>query len=42
MQKIRLWSVSTTIRSPERIRAFLLVLKELELETWNEKNRRVL
>jgi hypothetical protein len=37
MSKIRLWSVSTTIRSPERIRAFLLVLKELELETWNKK-----
>jgi len=40
MTKTRLWSVSTTIRSPERIRAFLLVLKELELETWNEKTQK--
>jgi hypothetical protein len=40
MPKTRLWSVSTTIRSPERIRAFLLVLKELELETWNEKTQK--
>jgi len=40
MSKTRLWSVSTTIRSPERIRAFLLVLKELELETWNEKTQK--
>jgi hypothetical protein len=40
MSTTRLWSVSTTIRSPERIRAFLLVLKELELETWNEKTQK--
>jgi len=40
MSKTRLWSVSTTIRSPERIRAFLLVLKELELETWNGKTQK--
>jgi len=42
MTKTRLWSVSTTIRSPERIRAFLLVLKELEQETWNEKTQKKL
>jgi len=35
MLKLRLWSISTTIRSPERIRSFLQVLKELESETWN-------
>jgi len=27
---MRFWSVSTTIRSPERIRSFLKVLKEID------------
>jgi hypothetical protein len=32
---MRLWSVSTTVRNPERIRSFLKVLKELDGEPWN-------
>jgi hypothetical protein len=32
---MRLWSVSTTVRNPERMRSFLKVLKELEGEVWN-------
>jgi len=32
---MRFWSVSTTIRNPERIRSFLKVLKEIEGEVWN-------
>jgi hypothetical protein len=33
---MRLWSVTTTVRNPERIRNFLKVLKELENEAWND------
>jgi len=40
MSKTRLWSVSTTIRSPERIKPFLLVSKELESETWNKETQK--
>ena len=36
---MRFWSVSTTIRSPERIRSFLKVLKELEGEIWDTKTQ---
>jgi hypothetical protein len=32
---MRLWSITTTVRNPERIRSFLKVLKELEGQTWN-------
>jgi hypothetical protein len=33
---MRFWSISTTIRNPERIRTFLKVLKELEGEVWDK------
>jgi len=33
---IKPWSISTTVRSPERLRAFLQVLKLQEGEAWNE------
>jgi hypothetical protein len=36
---MRFWSVSTTVRNPERIRSFLKVLKELEGEVWNTKTQ---
>lgn len=29
------WSISTTVRNPERLRSFLAVLKKIEGETWN-------
>lgn len=34
------WSISTTVREPDRIREFLKVLAEMEGETWNESNQR--
>lgn len=34
------WSISTTVRNPERIRDFLKVLKELEGEIWDRDNQR--
>jgi hypothetical protein len=37
---MRLWSVTTTIRNPERIRSFLKVFKELEGEVWNDENQK--
>ncbi len=37
---MRFWSVSTTIRNPDRIRNFLKVLKELEGEIWNSDNQK--
>jgi hypothetical protein len=37
---MRLWSVSTTVRNPERIRTFLKVLKELEGEVWNNETQK--
>jgi hypothetical protein len=33
------WSISTTVRNPERLRDFLRVLKELEGEPFNEDNQ---
>jgi hypothetical protein len=35
-ETMKLWSVSTTVRNPERIRSFLKVLKELKGEVWNK------
>lgn len=32
----KLWSISTTVRNPERIQPFLTVLKEMEGETFDE------
>jgi hypothetical protein len=37
---MRLWSVTTTVRNPERIHSFLKVLKELEGEVWNDENQK--
>jgi hypothetical protein len=37
---MRFWSISTTVRSPERIRTFLKVLKELEGKVWNKETQR--
>ena len=33
------WSITTTLRNPERIRNFLIVLKELEGQEWNKENQ---
>ena len=33
------WSITTTLRNPERLRNFLIVLKQLEGENWNSKNQ---
>jgi hypothetical protein len=37
---MRLWSISTTVRTPERVRIFLKVLKELEGEVWNKETQK--
>lgn len=37
---MRFWSVSTTIRNPERIRSFLQVLKLMEGEVWTNNNQK--
>lgn len=34
------WSISTTVRNPERLRSFLIVLKKLEGEKFNEENQK--
>jgi hypothetical protein len=33
------WSISTTVRNPERLRDFLMVLKKMEGEEFDEKNQ---
>ena len=33
------WSISTTVRNPERLRNFLTVLKELEGQNFDENNQ---
>ncbi|EDZ63003.1 putative restriction endonuclease [Sulfurimonas gotlandica GD1] len=33
------WSISTTVRNPERLRNFLITLKEIENEEWNHKTQ---
>ena len=33
------WSISTTVRNPERLRSFLIVLKKLEGEEFNKDNQ---
>lgn len=37
---MRLWSISTTVRNPERIRSFLPVLKSIEGEEWNNETQK--
>ena len=34
------WSISTTLRNPERLRDFLRVLKQLENHEWNAENQK--
>ncbi|OXU14742.1 AlwI family type II restriction endonuclease [Sedimentisphaera salicampi] len=38
--KLKFWSISTTVRNPERIRAFLKVLTQIENLEWNKENQR--
>jgi hypothetical protein len=33
----KVWSISTTVRNPERLRNFLITLKELENKEWNKE-----
>ncbi len=33
------WSITTTLRNPERLRNFLIVLKELENSEWTLENQ---
>ncbi len=35
----KLWSISTTVRNPERLRNFLYVLKELENQNFDQKTQ---
>jgi len=34
------WSISTTVRNPDRLRGFLSILRELEGEPFTEKNQK--
>jgi len=36
---MRFWSISTTVRNPERIRSFLKVLQTMEEEVWTTQNQ---
>jgi hypothetical protein len=35
------WSITTTLRNPERLRDFLIVLKQLENKKWDLENQKV-
>ena len=35
----KLWSISTTLRSPKRLRNFLITLQEIEGEYWTKENQ---
>jgi hypothetical protein len=35
------WSITTTVRNPERLRDFLIVLKELEGEKWDKETQKL-
>ena len=37
MQKV--WSISTAVRNPERIRSFLKILSSLEYKIWNKETQ---
>lgn len=37
---MKLWSISTTVRNPERLKNFLKVLKFLEGEKFNQENQK--
>ena len=34
------WSITTTLRNPERLRNFLIVLQQLEKSKWDLKNQK--
>ena len=34
------WSISTTVRNPERIRSFLSILKKMEGQIWDRPNQK--
>ncbi|MBP7496546.1 MAG: AlwI family type II restriction endonuclease [Bacteroidales bacterium] len=34
------WSISTTVRNPERIRSFLSILKKMEGQIWDKSNQK--
>ncbi len=36
---LKAWSITTTVRNPERLRDFLVALKPLENETWDNSNQ---
>jgi len=36
----KLWSISTTVRNPERLRNFLITLKEIEGKVWNKETQK--
>ena len=36
---LKAWSITTTVRNPERLRDFLVALKPLENKTWNNLNQ---
>jgi hypothetical protein len=36
---MKTWSISTTVRNPERLRNFLKILKEIEGKEFNEENQ---
>ncbi|QOG13227.1 AlwI family type II restriction endonuclease [Arcobacter sp. FWKO B] len=35
----KLWSIATAVRNPERLRNFLITLKEMEGEVWNSQSQ---
>ena len=35
----KVWSISTTVRNPERLRNFLITLKEIENKKWNNETQ---
>jgi len=37
---VKPWSISTTVRNPERIRDFLKILKTMEGEGWSRTNQK--
>lgn len=39
MPGIKPWSLSTTVRNPERLPGFLSALAEIEGEVWNRANQ---
>lgn len=36
----KIWSISTTLRNPERIRNFLIALKDLDRQVWNQETQK--